>query len=465
MVRGGSRLRRSKPAADVAMSRTLLAQSDFAYVGYHTVSTLGDNGVYARGLTHRYVAGQQRLLAMGFIGTPTFAYFPYEFTLTGNPATGGSVSVGTSWTGSDFWGSSGGSMGADTHGSPWWEESASRLWLNYAWDYPQGGISQNHVNAITTRTLNSNGTASNVRGFWGLEGIGSRAIYGGVRKVPSWFASANSTGPYLTGFGGYSSLAGQGLGPAYGPMFVFIPDPHGYTDAASYTSTTPNIPALDFKIGADCRGAVTGADYGSDYAGRLKDRGVRKTLTYDNWYDSSDSRSNPTTRPTYPTDWTAAGEWWGAAIGGAAPNDSSSYGRWTWGDSHYGCLEWIDNDAGNRSKHGIVCAASLLRGYGYYANSTLNNDNRSAEIHVYHPDDVALVLAGSLAPYKLRPRVLFDITGTLHQFGSGGTPTEYGGCTGSTFDPTTNRLYVLHSVRQEDNAGLVSHVHVFDVAA
>jgi hypothetical protein len=248
-------------------------------------------------------------------------------------------------------------------------------------------------------------------------------------------------------------------------MFVFSPDPRNYAPAAQ-SSTAGVIPASDYKIGADFRSGVSSTDWFPNYASRTKDRGSRGNIAITNWFDGADNRGNPTTRPVYPDNFSASAHWWTGNGGGPAPNDPNGYARWAWGDTYSGGLCWIDDDIGSRSKHGIVAVASLRSGYVWYQSSTVNADALCYEIHVYDPADVAAVLSGALAPYKLQPKVAYDITSLLP-----GLPAVPGGGTGAdnshvaqcAFDSTTNRLYMqVTNIPNGTNASKM-RVYVFRV--
>ncbi len=137
----------------------------------------------------------------------------------------------------------------------------------------------------------------------------------------------------------------------------------------------------------------------------------------------------------------------------------------TWGDYFFGTLQWIDNDAGTRSKHGIIVIPTLNRGDAWYYNSTLWCDNRSAEIHVYDPADIASSLAGDVPVWKVRPKTAWDITADLPGFGAGspGGTAEPGAIVGTAFDPLLNRLYALQQCQVSEGLGFVSLMHVWSV--
>lgn len=137
------------------------------------------------------------------------------------------------------------------------------------------------------------------------------------------------------------------------------------------------------------------------------------------------------------------------------------YHRMCWTDLY--TWDWIDNDAGDRGRHGLVAVLSCVKGKFYYGNSTLNGDDQDFEVQVFDPDDVAAVVAGSLDPWMIRPASGWSIRDLLT-----GLPAATVGqgrqIIGSTFDPVTDRWYVTaqHYPNGVNSAKL--RVYVFDVA-
>lgn len=420
---------RSRPRpAPPSGERELLSASDFTYLGRYKG---GDSEwLYGMGLTHRYVGGQFRLMGLKFDAS----WFPdtrlQEYTLPGSY--GSTLTQGTTWN--NIWASS---IQPGNHMQIWWDEENTRLWAGHSIDYPSIAAGEgNWTSSLSTRTLNSNGTTGTITGYWGLQNVGQRANYGCVTRVPTWFRTAYGVGPYMTGMGGYTSLLAQGLGPPLGPFMAFIPDPHGVYATQAYDSTSYNIPSADYKIAADCRGGSVTTDWYPNYSTRTFDRGVRVTTNVTNNYDSGNNNT----------------EWYSPA-----PNDPDGYGRWTWGD-RYSNACWIDDDAGTRSRHGLLVPLSCASGTAYYQASDLHCGGRVYEFHVYDPDDLAAGVAGTLSKWKVRPRSLWQVSLT----GMGGAKdgsSMVSDISGMTFDSTTSRLYVRGS-DYNSNAGWV---YVFQV--
>ncbi len=408
------------PLTVAAPSRQLLGADDFAFLGSFDVQ--GNVAVdlpYGSGLSHRYVGGQLRLLTSAF---NSYAANVVEFTPT---PFGGLVNSLTNtwaeafpaqWRGGAVW------------RSLWWDDANQRLLTTVALDYPQGGIPTDEGRLIGVCTLNDDGSVTPGTQLVKLAGIGQRAVVGGLRRIPAWFAVANGTGPYLAGFGGYTSLMAQGLGPSLGPFFAAIPDP------APYASET-EIPASLIAVLADCRsGAMAGTDWYATGAPMTFDRGVGSG-SVTNYYDSGQNgiAAPPTVPPSPPAYWQSP-----------APDGLR---RWVWGDSYWSACDWIDDDAGTRSKHGLVTVATLATGRAWYQDSTLNCDGRVAEIHVYDPADLAACKAGTLSPWAVRPRMRLDISAIIKsgcdalRARNGSGPD--GSIGGATFDRATNTLWLI----------------------
>ncbi|MEO8484525.1 MAG: Ig-like domain-containing protein [Acidobacteriota bacterium] len=375
-------------------AQSLLTPSDLTLLGSYEIQTFGTNTSYMRGLTHRYVNGQLRFLSLTHTGilqefAPPSAYGQRVSTTT---ATWNISSVTGDFTGI------------------WWEEAKQRLWVTASIDY--GDSNTYYPTRISTLTLGANGAVSNVKTV-SLQGVTSKRIYGGVQAVPSWAQGALGCGPYVVGWGGYTSLAQQVSRSAMGPSMICIPDIAGYGNGAE-------IPASAFKVLLD-----TTPDQ----------RGVRKTIPL-NYFDGGDAsatgvrRENPQTPPTL-LPYTGA-QW-------LSPN-AQGQGWFVWGDSYYNNAAWIDTP----SVRGFVAVAALCgvtgqtpnAGKCWYQNSTLHFDGRTQEVHIWDPANLGkglMTRPSSMAELQL-PR---GITGSW----DGDVPMA--NISGVTFDATTSTLYLV----------------------
>ncbi|MEO8484266.1 MAG: Ig-like domain-containing protein [Acidobacteriota bacterium] len=377
-----------------AQSAAILQPSDFALLGYYDVQTFGSDTAYMRGLTHRYVNGQLRFLSMTHTGTLQEFVMPSAFgqrvTTTTNSWNLGAVT-------GDFVGI-------------WWDASTQRLWVTASIDY--GNSDTYYPTRISTLSLGANGAVTNVKTV-SLQGVTSKRIYGGVQAVPSWAQAELGCGPYVVGFGGYTSLAQQTSRAAMGPSLICIPDIANYSNGAE-------IPASAFKVLLD-----TPTDQ----------RGFRKTIPL-NYFDGGDADANGVRREnpqTPPTTAPYAGASW------LSPN-AQGVGSFVWGDSYYNNWAWIDTP----TARGLVAVAALCgvtgqqpnAGKCWYQTSTLHFDGRTQEVHVWNPsslDDGIMTRPTSMAELNL-PR---GITGSW----DGDVPMA--NISGATFDGTTNTLYLV----------------------
>lgn len=395
----------------------LLGSSDFTYLGKYIAPSAASSLAFGRTLTHRYVNGQLRFLAMGYGGTvgndPV-----YEFTL---PAEFGQNCVQTNeWKEIFAPALSGPNIGGgDEHGL-WWDDAKGGLWCSQATDYPGAGTLGSdtgiyRTSCVTFRQLNADGTITGFQGKYGFAGIGQRAIAGGVRAVPASWQSRWNLPPYLYGFGGYTSLMAQGYGCSLGLMLV------GAADVTGYPSPTSAIPT--FTVFADHR---TGATQ-SNYNPATGDRGIRLTQPT-NYFDGGDPRPNPSTPPTVPP---VVGARWLSP----APDGKN---RWVWDDSYNGAVVCIDGP----NKYGLVCIANLLAGNCYYGGSTLHGTARAVELHVYDPATLAQAAAGQIKPWAVQPSAMADWAAYLGETGGTSGNAVQGGMVAATFDATADTLYV-----------------------
>jgi hypothetical protein len=417
------------PANEKSGEKVLLAPSDFTFVGSYQFSAAGQ-AAYGMGLTSRRVKGQLRFLTIAFAG-PVKADL-IEFAL---PAKVGQNITELTNRWNNIWSPAPAPNvgGGDEYGL-WWEDQGNgkgRLWTTRCADYPAdpkppgSKTGTNNLFGLAIRSLNDDGTISDLFGEYGLEGVGQRAIYGGVQPIPQSFRDKYSISqPYAVGWGGYTSRMGQGLVPSLGLMVVGIPELTSYKAGSV-------IPSKDFKILADHRsGTTNGKDWYAAGKPSTFDRGQRNADVV-NYYDGGDKRSNPKTPPTDPP--AATGQWQSPAPDG--------FGRFVWGDSFYNTGCWIDGP----NKSGFIVIGSFAKGKAYYASSTLHDSGRHAELQIFDPDTFGKVLQGKLKPWNVQPRASKLLTDDLSKLGllypTGGN-SPGGAVAGATFDATKGLLYV-----------------------
>lgn len=339
--------------------------------GFYEVQPYGNDTTYMRAFTHRRVNGELRFLSLTHRGDLL------EFTL---PAAFGQKTGGH---GRDWALGPTGALGDFT--GIWWEQDKNRLWVSSGPDYT-ANYSAAHVTILTLSDTSS--TATVVKSFY-LSVPGKRA-YGGCSKVPAALVSSIG-GPYVCGYGGYTSLVEQGGAASMGPTLYAIPDP----DTIANGSTVTVRVVLD--------------TYGS--------RGVRKTIPT-NYFDSGDPRQNPSSRPTSPPLSTA---------GWLSPN-AQGLGWFVWGDSYYNTGMWIGNT--------YAAIASLCKGGCWYQSSTLAFDGRQFEFHQWNG-------SGLGSDILKRPDALVELNLPSANSRVWGGNSSTGNIAGATYDSVTGKVYAL----------------------
>jgi hypothetical protein len=101
----------------------------------------------------------------------------------------------------------------------------------------------------------------------------------------------------------------------------------------------------------------------------------------------------------------------------------------------------------------MVLDASI--GKAWYQSSSCEADASGFELHIFDPDDLGRVKAGTLAPYKVRPssvRVLSE----LDRFGVRGLAK---GRHGATYDSVSGKLFL----QQYYATGNQNYIHQYGV--
>jgi hypothetical protein len=352
--------------------------ANISYEGFRNVRTNGNNSTYGQALTHRYVNGELRFLTLALGGVL------HEFRIAG-VGLGGTVTQTTGqWDLNP-------TDGLNNFNGIWFEQAKNRLWLTSAQDY----TNVNHQAKVTLISLGSNGTATAIKTFY--LNVPAKRVYGGCNAVPAALVSQIG-GPYVCGWGGYTSLVAQGGGASIGPTMYAIADPDTVSNGGTMSART----VLD----------------------TASSRGLRKTLPV-NYFDGGDSRQNPSTRPTSAP--LSSAQW-------LSPN-AQGLGWMTWGDSYYNTGMWIGTT--------YAAVASLCKGSCWYQSSTLAFDGRQFELHLWNGSTL-----GS-DPLR-RPSEMTELnlpSGNTSVWG-GNSPT--GNISGATFDNVTGRIYMFGSPFGDD---------------
>lgn len=402
-------------------SQAMLTQADLAYLGYYDVAhDLGGGDLnYGQGFTHRRVAGQLYFLTTNFLSSQ---FHLLEFP---KPASFGDMVTTTT---NVWWDAYNGSQGwsNNTFFGLRWDEETGELWSTQGIDYPANPEDVASTVCFTSRKLNGDGSVSDFRGLYGLQGISPRVTYGGAVRIPEWFQTAYGVGPVGIGFGGYSSL--MGLGCSLGPTLYSIPEPTGFADGTVFTSE-------QFKALMSCVSGVGGTDWYADEAPTTFDRGVRNSdVTND--FDG--------------------GNWLSPSPDGL--------GRWVWGDSNWNTGVWINGP----NKQGFITVPTLCSGRAFYqtvGTNTLERERYSYEIQVFDPAHLGEVANGTRQPWAVKPSSRWEIQPEgLYTT----TPGEYQGSNlahgivGATFDEVDGILY-LYATWPLNPESLNSRIYAYQV--
>lgn len=388
--------------------KTVIQSSNFTYLGYYDVN-LGGEFCYGQGLTHRYVGGELRFLALTHAGSSP-AFRLVEFAAPASLS--GTVSA-TTRTWSDPFDNKFGNPAGHQMGI-WWDEAGQRLWTCGAIDYPTTYEQEQRTVMMTVTTLGSTSdSVTLVRGKFGFDGHGARKFPGGVVPVPAWFQTQYGTGPYATGFGGYVSRILQGRLPSMGPVLYAFDDP-----VAASVADEGNLTASQFDRLMDCE---SGTDQSAWYpAGSVP-------TTFDRGWRTDDVTNN---------NGGAEGTWTSPAPDG--------YGRWIWGDCAYSTGCWIDLP----TKHGFVMCPTVTTGLNQYDVSQIKADGTLPEFQFFNPDHFGEVMASTREPWDVRPTEIWRPAWVAsygvnppNTYGNVGRDTPLNTLGALTFDATTNRLY------------------------
>jgi PKD repeat protein len=400
-------------------------QSDFTYIGSFRLpqSANGWSTAFSTGgLAYRYVNGNLQFFTTSHVYSGGLVYeFNYPGVATSsNPnnlpqaqviTNWGDVYTGQKWVGNDG-GTSNLSSGVLTYGL-YYDMSSDRLYWNYG-DWYNATNPYNPSFGYSTLD-DSTGVATGV-GAWSLAGRPEKFDRGGILQIPEWFANAYTGGNTLgVGFGGYFSITSTA---SFGPALAAIAPPDPTTDPDD--SSLPNIPLIGYPNGAPDR-AHTDTDYTS-------------------YYDSG----------TYPT---TPGQW----------NPANGTGYWSWSDLIYGAGTWIDTPNGQ----GVLFIAKVGQGNVWYQTSDRHSQSGAFEWMVYNPADLAAVASGAKQQWQIQPEYEWtDSTlplGNLDQSGWEGDGASQVG--GITFDPTTNRLYVLVNAVWQNGVEWYPEMYVYQLGS
>jgi fibronectin type 3 domain-containing protein len=402
------------------LNKPVLNQLNFTYLGSFLMPTSanGWSTAYSNGgLTYRYVNGQLHFLTTSHANSGGLVY---ETNYPGIGTSGtlpqakvvqnwGDVYTGQKWVGNNG-GTSALSGEVGTYGL-YYDQNLGRLY----WSYGDWYNASNPYNpSFGYSVLNdSTGVATGV-GAWSLANRPEKFDRGGTLRIPQWFADRFTGGKSLgVGFGGSFSIISSA---SFGPALAAVSDPNPTTNPDD--SSLANVPLIGYPSGAPDR--------------------AHRDPNYTSFYDGG----------TYPT---TPGQW----------NPSNGTGYWTWSDLIYGGSAWIDTP----QLGGVLYIAKVGQGNVWYQTSDIHSQSGAFEWMVYDPKDLAAVASGAKQQWQIQPKYEWtDSTLPIPASDQGGwSGNGWSQVGGVTFDPTTNRLYVLVNGAWQSGTEYYPEVYVYQV--
>ena len=374
-------------------AKAALTEADFTYLGCFSEPTSvgGKSTDYGQGLTHRYVGGELRL----FLTVTPNSSEVYEVTVPSTLSTGGTIDQaatlvrnwGDIYQSERYLYKASGTGDAKTIGL-YWDETDQRLYWMYQDIY---NASHGDDCCLGYSTLNdTTGVGTGVAAWRFVNGIGCKVVKG-ITPIPQAFADAYCSGRRLgVGFGTYESAATTGpasMGPA---LFAIDPPSTGTTTSRDY------LPACTTLI---------------------------------NHPFNSTAYSSPW-RATRDTDYTQEFDTWDVNAG---------VGYFTWNDQARQSGVWLETT----TKQGFLHMVTLGNARNWYETSDRHATRGTHRWAVYSIDQLASVAQSSITSHQVaptnvwleqHPHISYPLAGW-----DGEPPYMYAG---TTFDSTTNRLYV-----------------------
>ena len=378
--------------------KRVLSQQDFTYLGHWRVAPgLGAGELHwGQGFTHRYVDGKLRFLTLAYRNGQRPDSALNEFAPP--DAFGGTTTERTGvWPDIKF-PEGFNAPGAGAFNGLWWDAERNRLWSTSGIRYP-GTVEAAWTRSIMIRSLNADGTVGDVHGWFGVQGVNNRRVYGGVCRIPNWFADRYCGGrQYGVGFGGVASIASAGV--SCGPTLYAV-NPAGSPNNADLEKTT----LLDHS-------AATGYP---DWYGL----GIRTPSTPDRGIRNADVINEMD-----------AGNWKSPAPDGL--------GRWTLQDGAWNTGCWIEGP----NQHGFLIIGSFVNGRLSYGVSEPVAERRSWEFQVYDPAQLGEVAEGRRKPWDCKP-VRWELKPPgLGPVGWMGPGLPHQNVSGASWDDKAKRLYL-----------------------
>lgn len=462
-------------------TQRLIVASDWTFLGGFKLPPLYPTADrdYARGLTIRYRSGNFRLMTLvkGDNATNGQAVHLYEFsvpTLQSAVASYQDAPITTHY-GSTLWGgrmdAGGPSDTQKDYRSLYWDETLQKLFFVAC-----SGYSNTTKNIIGVATLNDGApTSSTSTGMWRFDNMSYKAIKG-ILPVPASKQSLVGGRRLLAGFGGYESIIAAG--PAHmGPAAVAF-DPTAMIAATADTAVSGGLVLASHPYGLN--------KYQSPYYG-VRSTSYYSSMAWDwnpdagtGYFTSADSIDQSAVWIETPTR-RGFVIWSSQCLSGAkvsldptfdpvfvSKTGDANGNTWTWDFRTQtpfavgvGNTPFVGNTVGGISFGTIVSQSGndirvaltvssqdngvsgpvpnkngeIYLGTSYFA-AQITASLKQTQMFCYNPDD----LVSSVNP--LPPRSIETFTGPVRYTttGNGGDETRM---FGATFDPTTNRLYLL----------------------
>lgn len=402
------------------LNKPVVSQSDIHYLGSFYLpqyangwSTAFSNG----GLAYRYVNGNLQFFTTSHVYSGGLVY---EFNYPGLNTNGvmpvasvvhnwGDVYTSEKWVGNDG-GTAQLSSGVETYGL-YYDQSLNRLYWSYGHWY--NATNPNNPSIGYSVLNDATGAATGI-GAWSLTNRPEKFDRGGLLRIPQWFANSYTAGKTLgVGFGGYFSIISTG---SFGPALAAISDPNIAVNPDR--SALANVPLVGYPSDAPDRG--------------------HRDPNYTSYYDGG----------TYPT---TPGAW----------NPANGTGYWTWSDIIYGAASWIDTS----TLGGVLYVAKVGTGNVYYQTSDRHASGSAFEWMVYDPRDLAAVASGAKQQWQIQPKYEWiDNSLPVGGYDRAGYAGDGGNQVGGvTFDPTTNRLYVLVNGGYKNGVEWYPEMYVYQI--
>ena len=473
----GLRAQIPKPPTNVHLkaSKSVLAATDFAYLGMFSVS----NGVWTDairwgyevgGLTGRRVDRGVRLLCLSGASPPPESNFvPHVYEIT-PPSSFGRNRATAPWAGSFVrdWGPVGSVRVSDPNGATvrgiCWDPGINGVWWAYA-PYYSGRW---HDPGLGYLVLDDGNGTSRSFGPWRTQAFGKYSG-GYMCSIPQWFADSYCKG-YGIALG--SAILPRNATSAWGPMFLPAARLSDFTTRAADVIQASETDAINGPDGPHPRWSIpTLNGLLHTYQHKYVRTTFRDEVIHCGWgpteadcgppYESQRGRHTTEWAVFDPTMTMTSLDWWASSA-------------------------WIDTG----TKHGLCFFATLVRNTGihdgkahlWYGTATCPHGHydrrhdpntpgdgsscKAPVLHIFDPAKVGEALRGVRSPWDV-PCVEYPLYGTLFAESRFQDAMQDDLIIGAWFDEVDRRLYVRERFGDTRIVGYDSEprsmIHVFEV--